>query len=65
MILLNLLSCPRSSFQGYESNHEYFFKIDSLDEKDITGYFSSFIGSEQRRAFIAVYEGRIVGYITV
>lgn len=62
--MTELFSLSKDFFEEYESNHDYFFQIDTLKEEDIKGYFSSFIGSEDKTAFIAVKDGRIVGYIT-
>lgn len=63
--LTDLISLSREFFSEYESYHREFFKIDELTEQDITGYFSSFCDQPFRLAYIAVDDGRIVGYITV
>lgn len=52
-------------FHEYKSYHEEFFKIDNLSDDDITDYFNRFIDVEDRRAFVAILDGKIVGYITV
>jgi ribosomal protein S18 acetylase RimI-like enzyme len=60
----DLLSLSREFFNEYESYHKEFFKIDRLSDDDIIAYFSAFCDSESRRAFIALADNRIVGYIT-
>jgi ribosomal protein S18 acetylase RimI-like enzyme len=61
----DLLSLSREFFNEYESYHKEFFKIDHLSDDDIISYFSAFCDSESRRAFIALTDNRIVGYITL
>jgi len=60
-----LVQLSRDFFYEYESNHPYFFKIDEIDEKDIISYFTRFIGNDDRKAFVAVQGGNIIGYMTV
>jgi ribosomal protein S18 acetylase RimI-like enzyme len=61
----DLLSLSREFFHEYEAHHQDFFKIDRLKDENILGYFASFLEHEFRQAFIAVENGRIIGYITV
>jgi ribosomal protein S18 acetylase RimI-like enzyme len=60
-----LISLSREFFREYETHHKYFFRIDNLSDENVVGYFSSFCGSESRKAFIAIDGKQIVGYITV
>lgn len=55
----------RAFFAEYEAHHEAFFGIDSLSDEIIVGYFASFLETEERTAFVALQQGRIVGYITM
>lgn len=60
-----LVQLSRDFFYEYESNHPYFFKIDKIEEADIISYFCRFIDNDDRKAFVAVEAGDIIGYITV
>jgi ribosomal protein S18 acetylase RimI-like enzyme len=60
-----LVILSKAFFYEYETYHDFFFRIDTLGEEDISNYFSSWIGADNKRAFIAVLQERIVGYITV
>lgn len=62
--LHDLIALSRDFFQEYEGYHEEFFEIDQLNDSDIASYFLRFIDDETRQAFIALAQGRIVGYIT-
>jgi ribosomal protein S18 acetylase RimI-like enzyme len=48
----------------YRVHHPYFFEIDRLSDGDVESYFLSFCEHETRKAFIAVEDGRIIGYLT-
>jgi ribosomal protein S18 acetylase RimI-like enzyme len=61
----DLITLSREFFEEYENHHEDFFKIDTLSERDIIDYFSNWINNENGRVFIALSEGKVVGYITV
>jgi ribosomal protein S18 acetylase RimI-like enzyme len=61
----DLIALSRAFFAGYEAHHDAFFRIDSLSEEGILAYFSSFLETQDRAAFVALHEGSIVGYITV
>lgn len=61
----DLILLSREFFAEYEFHHEDFFKIDTLSDSDIVGYFSQWIDNEGGETFIACAEDRIVGYITV
>lgn len=63
--LSDLISLSKDFFYEYESHHEEFFRIDNLSDNDIIDYLNRFIDVEDRRAFVAVLEGKIVGYITI
>ena len=63
--LRDLVALSRAFFQEYEAHDEVFFALDVLDEGAIADYFSSFVGQEDRAAFVALREGRAVGYVTV
>jgi aminoglycoside 6'-N-acetyltransferase I len=63
--LKTLVQLSRDFFYEYESYHPYFFKIDKIEVADITGYFARFIGNDDRKAFVAVEGGSIIGYIAV
>jgi ribosomal protein S18 acetylase RimI-like enzyme len=61
----DLIALSREFFGEYESHHPDFFMIDKLSDDDIVAYFSRWLDNEDERAFVALTEGRIVGYITV
>ncbi|GEM_PF-655577 len=61
----DLVTLSREFFDEYQGNHEYLFKIDRIDESNITGYFARFVGNVNKKAFIALEQDRIIGYITV
>lgn len=60
-----LVKLSEDFFYEYEGNHPYFFKIDEIEEGDITCYFQRFIENDERKAFIAMDKDSVVGYITV
>jgi GNAT superfamily N-acetyltransferase len=60
-----LIALSRIFFQEYEGHHKGFFAIDQLSNDDIINYFTRLMNSEDGRTFIAVEEGKTVGYITV
>jgi ribosomal protein S18 acetylase RimI-like enzyme len=60
-----LIQLSKDFFYEYESNHSYFFKIDKIEDDDIIGYFARFVDNKDRKAFVAVEGGVIVGYISV
>ena len=60
-----LVQLSKDFFYEYESSHPYFFKIDKIEEADIISYFARFIGSDDRKAFVAIESGSMIGYITV
>lgn len=60
-----LIQLSKEFFREYESHHEDFFQIDQINDSDIVGYFAKWIDNENGAAFIALIDGRIVGYITV
>jgi ribosomal protein S18 acetylase RimI-like enzyme len=61
----DLVSLSREFFAEYESHHEYFFKIDRLDDDDVRRYFSRWLDDDEGETFVALAEGHIVAYITV
>jgi len=63
--LHDIITLSRDFFQEYEAYHQDFFKIDQLSDSDIVNYFSRWIENENGKAFIALAEDRLVGYITV
>ncbi|MDR2717773.1 MAG: GNAT family N-acetyltransferase [Treponema sp.] len=60
-----LLDLSKDFFYEYENNKKEFFEVDTIDEIDIKNYFQKFIGNEKAKAFIAVINEKIIGYITV
>ena len=60
----DLVALSRTFFAEYEAHHDAFFKIDELQDTDITGYLSRSL-ADDGATFIAILEGGIVGYITV
>jgi len=61
----DLIELSKEFFYEYENNNRDFFGIDSIDEIDIGNYFNSFMGKETSKAYIAIIDDKIVGYITV
>jgi len=61
----DLIELSKEFFYEYENNNRDFFGIDSIDEIDIGNYFNNFIGKETSKAYIAIIENKIIGYITV
>jgi ribosomal protein S18 acetylase RimI-like enzyme len=62
--LHDLVELSRQFFEEYAAHHAEFFAIDQLHEGDIVDYFSRFLDGDDSAAFIAVADGKIVGYIT-
>jgi len=63
--LHDLVELSREFFEEYAAHHAEFFQIDQLHEDDVVDYFSRFLDTDDGSAFIAVADGKIVGYITV
>ena len=61
----DLIALTTEFFHEYEAHDRDFFSIDSLNDDDIRDYFSRWLDNEDGRAFVAVADGQIVGYITV
>ena len=60
----DLVALSRTFFAEYEAHHDAFFKIDELQDTDITGYLSRSL-ADDGATFIAILEGGIVGYIVM
>ena len=60
-----LVNLSKEFFKEYESHHEEFFKIDKLEDKHITDYFSRWINNNDGVTYIAISNMEIVGYITI
>lgn len=60
-----LILLSKEFFKEYEFHHEYFFKIDVLNNEDILKYFSNWLNNDDKVALVATVGNRIVGYITV
>ena len=63
--LADLISLSREFFAEYEAHHDEFFDIDGLEDSHIADYFTCSIGSDDNATFVALQEGRLVGYVTV
>ncbi|MBZ9687385.1 GNAT family N-acetyltransferase [Clostridium estertheticum] len=63
--MVQLLALSKAFFEEYETHHDYFFKIDSVEYEDISGYFNSWLNNDNKAAFLALLDDRIIGYITV
>ena len=61
----DLVLLSKAFFREYEGCHRRFFELDHLNDKDIRAYFASFVGNDDRAAFVATKDRQIVGYITV
>ena len=60
-----LVELSRAFFEEYEQHHEDLFRIGTLRDDDVAGYFSRFTERDGHAAFVALRDGRLVGYITV
>lgn len=63
--LCDLIALSRAFFEEYEGHHKDLFRIDELRDSDVVDYFSRSVGTEDGATFIAVLDGRAIGYITV
>jgi ribosomal protein S18 acetylase RimI-like enzyme len=63
--LRDVIGLSKQFFREYQGHHPTFFKVGRLTDRQISGYFTRFIGSEDHRAFVALEDGSVVGYITV
>ena len=61
----DLITLSREFFYEYEGHHGDYFNIVSLEDDHIIRYFTSFWEHETRKAYIAIIDGKIVGYITI
>lgn len=60
-----LIALSRAFFAEYESHHPAFFQIDDLRDEHVANRFTSWLEDEDKETFIAVSDGRIVGYINI
>jgi len=60
-----LLALCKEFFAEYESHHEEFFDTDDLTDDDLSGRFQESIDSETGATFVALSDGKIVGYCSV
>jgi len=60
-----LFELSNEFFYEYENNNKDIFEIDSIKEEDIRNYFQRFIGHESNKAYIVIYDKKIIGYITL
>ncbi len=63
--LNDLIALSRAFFAEYEQHDPAFFGIDDLRDNDIINYFTRWLGDAAGETFVAMDNGRIVGYITV
>jgi ribosomal protein S18 acetylase RimI-like enzyme len=63
--LHDLAELSQQFFEEYVVHHPEFFEIDQLRENHVSDYFSRFLDGDESAAFVAVADGKIVGYITV
>jgi hypothetical protein len=61
----DLLVLSRDFFAEYSAYHPEFFAIGTLQDSDITAYFARTLESQDAAAFLALRQGRVIGYITV
>lgn len=61
----DLITLSRAFFAEYEQHDPIFFGIDRLHDDDITSYFQRWLDDPAGETFVAVDDGRIVGYITI
>lgn len=63
--LRDLIDLSKEFFQEYAVHHRDLFRIDEMNDSHITGYFSRFLAAEDSATFIAIVDGRTVGYMTI
>jgi ribosomal protein S18 acetylase RimI-like enzyme len=61
----DLITLSREFFAEYESHHTDFFDIDTLQDSEIIAYFSRSLEDDDGATYLALTEGRVVGYITI
>jgi ribosomal protein S18 acetylase RimI-like enzyme len=61
----DLIPPSRAFFAEYEGHHPDFFRLATLNDENIVAYFSGFLEKYDRAAFVALRDGRIVGYVAV
>jgi ribosomal protein S18 acetylase RimI-like enzyme len=60
-----IVELSKEFFYEYENYNKDFFGIDTINEDDIKNYFQKFIGSENKIAYVAIINNKIIGYITL
>ena len=60
-----LIALSREFFAEYEAYHPEFFRVGDLRDDDIVAFFVRSLDSEDGRTFVALVNGRTVGYVTV
>jgi len=62
----DLIALSQAFFEEYATHHRDFFAIEQeVKAEEITGYFRSFVEKDNHAVFVALLDGRIVGYITL
>jgi ribosomal protein S18 acetylase RimI-like enzyme len=61
---VDLVELSKEFFYEYENNNREIFGIDFINEIDIKNYFQGFIGKETKKAYIAIMNNKIIGYVT-
>jgi hypothetical protein len=60
--LRDLIALSRAFFAEYAEHHS-FFAVDMLQDEDITGFFARTLNSDTGVTFLALADGKIVGYL--
>lgn len=61
--LSDLIALSREFFEEYSAHHRELFQIDELRDAQIADYFARSTGSAESATFVAILDGRAVGYI--
>lgn len=61
----DLIALSRAFFAEYAQHDPDFLAIDELHDSDVSRYFARWLEDAAGETFVAIINGRIVGYITV
>jgi len=61
---MDIFELSNDFFNEYSNYNISLFGIDIIKEMDIKNYFQTFVNNDNKKAFIAIFNNKIIGYIT-
>ena len=61
---MDIYELSNDFFNEYSNYNIALFGIDTIEEMDIKNYFQTFVNNDNKKAFVAIFNNKIIGYIT-